>query len=96
MTSAYKAIAHELFSTNLSALCQSMSIDETRFKVRLSAAVDRLVPSALKPTGCAFIRAAEYLRLVCDILFTRLCRVGCRNYIIYYCLSDREAREVLN
>jgi hypothetical protein len=35
MTSAYKAIAHEFFSTNLSALCQSMSIDESRFKVMI-------------------------------------------------------------
>jgi hypothetical protein len=35
MTSAYKAIAHELFSTNLSALCQSLQIDERRFKVAI-------------------------------------------------------------
>jgi hypothetical protein len=35
MTSSYKAIADELFSTNLSALCQSMSIDESRFKVAI-------------------------------------------------------------
>jgi hypothetical protein len=35
MTSAYKAIALELFSNNLSALCQTMGLDQTRLKVAI-------------------------------------------------------------